>query len=152
MTSNLVSNAGVRKLFSMLALFGCATFAAPAFADESWSSPSGLIVWERDIGNTSVFTFTTPVGSGVVTTHIFISGLPADVTGRRGAYTGYWVDNSGRGLCEATLVDPLGTRSNAWGRFHIAFTNGGFPSDWRGLWGQCFDEPTNQLDAVSTAK
>lgn len=142
---------GMRRLIFTLALFAGATFAAPVSADETWNSPSGLIIWERDIGNTSVFTFTTPVGTGVVTTRIFINGLPATMNGGRGVYTGYWVDDSGRRLCEADLVDLSGARASAWGRFHIAFANRQFPSDWRGVWGQCFDEPTYQLDAVSTA-
>jgi hypothetical protein len=142
----------MHRLIFAFALLASAAFTAPAFADESWNSPSGQIVWERDIGNTSMFTFTTPIGSGVVTTHIFINGLPATMNGGRGAYSGYWVDDSGRRMCEADLVDPLGARTSAWGRFTIAFTSRQFPSDWVGRWGQCFDEPSNQLDATSAAK
>ncbi len=142
----------MRTWIFTLALLAGAIFAAPASADEAWNSPSGLIVWERDIGNTSVFMFTTPVGNGVVTTRIFINGLPATMNGGRGNYTGYWVDDSGRRLCEADLVSPLGVRTSAWGRFYITFNARQFPSNWVGLWGQCFDDPSNQIDAISTAR
>lgn len=125
-----------------------ATMAASAQADETWTSAVGIIEWETEVGGTAVFRFATP-GTKNATTRIFVEGLVADVGGGRGSYSGYWTDDSNRKVCDAELIDPLGTRTRRWGRFEITFVRDEFPSNWNGRYGDCFNNPTKTLNAVA---
>ncbi len=132
-----------------------AAFPAIVLADESWTSNVGDIIYEEDIGNTAVFLLAKPTYS-TWKTRFFIFNLVPDVSGNRGTYTGYWTDNSKRGICEASLTDSMGTQTRSWGRFTITFekpkgekkSNEFAPWNWTGYTGSCFGEPNQKITAI----
>ena len=137
-----------------LAVFSA--FPAIVLADESWTSNVGNIIWEKDVNNTAVFLYATPnVTKGK--TRLFIRNLVPDTVGNRGSYTGYWTDDSQGELCEASLTDPIGTKTKRWGRFTITFervvkktpeAENYAEWNWIGFMGNCFDEPSRKITAV----
>lgn len=125
-----------------------AFLATTTLADEVWKSNVGEIIYEKDIGNTAVLSYATP-GVQNSTTRLFINNLVPDVYGggQRGNYSGYWTDNSKRQVCEAAIVDPMGTRTNSWGRFEITFKKEGSWWAWTGSTSNCFGQPIQTIFA-----
>jgi hypothetical protein len=135
---------------SLCLLLLSAAFTATALADEVWKSNVGSIEYEKDIGTTAVFSYSTP-GVANSKTRLFIDGLVVDVNGStnsRGSYSGYWIDDSPRQRCEASLVSPLGVGSRSWGRLEISFKKQGSWWAWTAQLGDCFEQPTRKIDAV----
>lgn len=129
---------------AMVGLFG-----APALADEVWSTLLGDVAWETDVGDTAVFVMEAPAGGA---RRIYVPGLAADVGGGRGSYEGYWIDSNAAATastCAVSMMDPMRTLSPNWGRVTITFVEDGFPSDWTGLWGDCFDAPSRVLNGTA---
>ncbi len=141
-------------LVLLLAVFSA--IPAKVFADESWTSNIGNIIYEEDTNNTAIFLLATPGKIGEKT-RLFIRNLVPDLLGTRTTYSGYWTDTSKGELCEASMTDPLGTTTKKWGRFKITFEKtakpqkaGEFtPWNWTGQTGDCFDEPTRKITAVA---
>ena len=133
------------RLFLALA---ASLLAAPALADEVWSSALGPFAWETDIDQTAVLRLDEVATGGIV--RFLVPGLPLDVNGGRGAYSGLWIANGGDARCLADVVDPVsGAKSPYWGTFNITFVGTGFPSDWAGVWGSCLDAPVEAISAVA---
>jgi len=79
---------------------------------------------------------------------LFLPGLPADTMGGRGVYFGYWTDPNADNPCPFDVIDAMGNKSASWGRFTANFMSEDFPSDWAGLTGYCFEEPTMAINAT----
>jgi len=124
--------------------------AAPALADEAWTSGYGPIIWEADIGETAVLRL-DETGSGSVI-HFLVPGLARDVSGGRGTYQGLWIASQGEVPCLTDMVDPLtGAKSPYWGSFTLTFLRTEYPSDWAGAFGNCFDAQTDPLVGIDNS-
>ncbi|WP_323036123.1 hypothetical protein [Pararhodobacter sp.] len=108
----------------------------PAMADETWITDRGTLVWQDTLGDTAVLEMNTDAGLRLVA---YVPGLGRDMLGGRSTYHGYWLANQGDAACEAQLTGPDGEKSHYWGTFTMSFVRDGFPSDWAGTSGSCFD-------------
>lgn len=133
----------MRAAFSLMALL---SLALPAAADEMWDTQFGRMLWETDIGDTAVFVRDAPDQPRL---RAFIQGLALDVAGGRGAYSGFWTIEGGEQDCPMQMTDPMGTKTSAWGQLQITFVGTGFPSDWAGLSGSCFETPDQPISGVA---
>jgi hypothetical protein len=124
--------------------------AAPALADEVWSTPFGDMQWEITLRDMAVFNL---YGDGVAPSEmrLFLPGLQADVMGGRGHYSGFWTAESGEPACSAALTDPMGTTTYDWGRVELTFDSPEFPSSWTARFGTCFGEPEETFRGVTPA-
>ncbi len=130
----------MRKLMIGASALAMASASGAAFADEAWNSTFGTVEWETQVGETVVFSYSAPSGSGAA--RVFIEDAHASMlANERGSYSGYWIEYDQQEVCEASLTDPLGGQSRNWGRFEITFVREGFPSDWTAQWGYCFADP-----------
>lgn len=130
----------VQRLFASLIV--AASIAAPAAADEVWSSNEGEIVWETDVGEWAVFKMTDPENPRHAM-RIFVPGLEGGM-GVRGDHLGYWTAYAPSGWsCPGRLVDELGYISSRWGQAFVMFDEEGFPSGFTAELLACFggDEP-----------
>lgn len=125
-------------------LIALAAGAAPAVADEVWSTPFGPMQWEETLGDMAVFNL---YGDGVAPSElrVFLPGLGSDMMGGRGSYRGFWTAETGEVICHASLVDPMGVVTQDWGSVELTFDSSEFPSSWTAVFGSCFDAP---MDAV----
>lgn len=121
---------------------------APTLADEMWSTPFGYVAWEDNRGDIAVFRMMGDDGVTQGSMRLFLPDLPADTMGARGVYFGYWTDTGADSPCIADLVDAMGNKSASWGRLVVSFLSPEFPSDWAGLTGYCFEEPTMPINAT----
>ena len=134
----------VQSLIAFLAL------AAPAVADEAWSTQLGEVFWESDAGDTAVLALHVDTKEDAVgeTVRFYIVGLSADVMGGRGAYSGYWTSTSDEPLCDAGLTDSSGKVTHAWGRIDMTSVSDAFPSQWTAQMGHCFADPDSLITGV----
>jgi hypothetical protein len=154
--NNQIVNKITTAAFLVLLVAAFSAIPTKVFADESWTSNIGYIIYEDDTNNTAIFLFATPGKIGEKT-RLFIHNLVPDLLGTRTTYSGYWTDTGKGELCEASMTDPLGTTTKKWGRFKITFEKaakqqkaGEFtPWNWTGYTGDCFDEPTRKITAVA---
>jgi hypothetical protein len=117
----------------------------PALADEAWMTQFGPMQWEETRGSMAILNM---FGAGVdnpAQFRVFLPRLADDVNGGRGAYLGFWTSDRGDSPCAVELVDPMGTKTRHWGQFTLNFVGDAFPSDWAGLYGDCFDAPLYRL-------
>jgi hypothetical protein len=123
-----------------------ASLAAPAAADEVWSLPSGnQVIYDRDVGNTAVLTYTPEQGAG--RGQIFVVGMAGQVEGR-GRYQAYWVENDDAGAaCPAALTDAEGNSWRRWGLATVTFQRPGFPSAITISRGECLTAPAGRVMA-----
>jgi hypothetical protein len=137
----------MRRLLALAAVAVTTCFGSTAAADEAWSAPEvGTIIWESDVGETSVFTYETPSGR---TVRLYVEGLNANIENRR-SMSGYWImegDGQGEGLCGAMLTAPDGHVSSSWGRMTMRWQRRTFPSGWTAQLSDCFAGPTTSLRA-----
>jgi hypothetical protein len=128
----------MRRLLAVFAMASALTMAPPASADEMWTSPGvGAIIWETDIGQTSVFSYQTESGA---TVKMYIDGLNANIENRR-VMTGYWMipgDGPEDALCSAQITAPDGATSMTWGHFTMRWQRRAFPSGWTAQFTDCF--------------
>lgn len=119
--------------------------AAPALADEAWTTNYGPMIWETDIGDTAVFLL-DELAQGHGLTRFLVPGLVLDMNGPRGAYTGIWIADSGESPCAADMIDPVtGAKSPHWGTFQITFVGTAFPFEWAGVLGACQFQPWDPI-------
>ncbi len=131
---------------SILALILTAFLSISAFADGAiWATQMGEIEYMKHTGTTAVFSNEKPGINPV--TWFYINDIDQSLPDR-GSYSGYWIDNSGRQMCEASLVDPNGTKSRNWGRLEITFEEDGSYPIWTGTLGDCFKQPDSVLKAT----
>ena len=123
----------MRAVLPILAL--ALTTAAPALADEIWSTPFGDAIYEADIGDTTIIT--VPQTDGVM--RVYLPGLAGNYDSR-GTHTGYWIGN-GEGYCPAGLTGIDGTGSRQWGEVILAFDYAAYPTGWTLVVGDCFAPP-----------
>lgn len=118
------------------------TLAAPALADEVWSSDTGEIVYLADEYGAAILSFSD---YGGLPGELIFPGLAGNFTDR-GVHHGYWVGQSDM-QCAAALGRPGGMTSLTWGRAVIAFDEMGFPSAFTVLLGDCDEDLTRSLRA-----
>jgi hypothetical protein len=131
---------------SIWVLILVAFLSISALADGAiWTTSLGEFSYSKHFGTTSVLS--TEKSGSKTTTWLFINNIDQSLPDS-GSYSGYWIDNSGRQLCEAELVDPYGTRSRNWGRFEITFEKDNDYPTWTGTLGDCFKQPDRILKAT----
>ncbi|MCI4643944.1 MAG: hypothetical protein MRY64_04090 [Hyphomonadaceae bacterium] len=133
-----------RTLISLMA--ATAMLAAPASADEVWSSEIGEIIYESDIDTSAVLSF--PGDGGGVRYLAFIDGLAFNYDDRS-RHDGYWTGPSGDGdvECAVSITDHTGETTDNWGRLEVMFVETGYPSAIVAQRGACFDAPEDMLVA-----
>lgn len=114
--------------------------AAPAVADEMWTSEAGNIEYFEDLGSIAVFS----VDGGMM----FIDGLAGNYN-NRGDYVGYWMDYDVSEIqCDWTEFDEYGNESWSWGGVYVTFLDPAFPSRWQAtLYGCDTDQPVAYINA-----
>lgn len=136
----------MRKFLTLATTVLFACFAAPASADESWTSPVvGQIVWQTDVEDTSVFTYQ----AGDRTVYMYIEGLPNNMSNRQ-VMTGYWMMEDASpsdGQCGAAITAVDGRSSHTWGHFEMRWQRRTFPSGWTAKMTECFAGPGTMLRA-----
>ncbi len=120
--------------------------SSPAFADEQWATIIGFFEWEESRGSTAVLRLIDEERQPSQM-RLFLPGLVDDTMGPRGVYHGYWVDGDAEPLCPMQVVDDLGNKSGTWGRLVVDFNGGEFPSAWTAMYGYCFDDLYEVLNA-----
>lgn len=134
----------IRTVFAALA--SACLVAAPALADEVWSSEIGDIVYEADIDDYAVLSFEGDGGG--VRYNAFVEGLGMNYDDRS-RHDGYWTGPMGDGstVCAVSIIDHTGQATNNWGRVEVIFVDRAFPSAFIAQRGACFDEPRDALVA-----
>jgi hypothetical protein len=132
----------ISKFTAALAI--AALVCGASYADETWTTEIGTVVYESDLENGQAV-WSYPVEGSQWRGKAFLVGLASEYTGRTG-YTGYWMEAGsadGQSGCEVEVRDPEtdGT-SDVWGRIKLAFVDDG---TWVALRGDCFEEPTEML-------
>lgn len=122
-----------------------AAVAMPAFADETWKTDLGTVIWEKDTKDGAVFKLDLGKGKFV---RFYIENLKAD-SEHRGAFSGYWINTADEKMCAPELVGPDGTRSHTWGTIELTFLKPTFPSDWTGKMGKCWDKPAEVFNGIA---
>lgn len=138
----------VKTILSAIAMIAGAA-AAPALADEVWTTPYGDVYYETDLNN----------GQGVLRnddegmiTRFYIDNLAGNATGRS-TYTGFWVGLTPEGeqpviACDVGLEDPIsGKVSFDWGQLTLSFIDPDYPGRWIAFGGECFGEPEDMIFA-----
>jgi len=109
--------------------------AAPALADEVWSSDYGEVIYENDIEGQAILSMQLGgEGRGLM----YFPGLAGNYDDRS-THHGYWIMPGG-GPCEAELTGVDGFSGGDWGRVVISFDKAAFPTSWTATFGQCFDD------------
>lgn len=124
-----------------LALALAALTATQALADESWDSDAGRIVYQTEVGDAAIFSFTHPGGTEA---SLVIPGLAGNYA-NRGTHDAYWIAQA-PGSCGASLGFD-GQSSTHWGRATLVFDKPDFPTSFTLLLGDCLDAPTTGLRA-----
>lgn len=113
---------------------------APALADEAWVTNLGPVIYEDEIGEYAVFLHY----DGPVAHRTYIRGLAGNFD-HRGDFTGYWTEVERAGsqtpACDVAVADENGAITHHWGRVEINFLQPGFPGEWNGRIGNCFEAP-----------
>ena len=118
--------------------------AAPALADEVWSSEFGDIIYERDLYN-GMAVLSYPLEEyeeerGLV----YVFGLAGQYEGR-GRYDGIWIEPfemSDPNLCEVAISNPeTEDPEYKWGRVELIFANPDYPGTFVAQGADCFGDP-----------
>jgi hypothetical protein len=110
--------------------------AAPAQADESWTSSIGTIVYEAEVDGVAIFTYPLPDLEGGVG-RLYFPGLAGNYD-NRGTHPGYWIAPGDTGGCSAKITGADGMTSNDWGSLLLVFHEPGYPASWTLVSGTCF--------------
>ena len=103
--------------------------AAPALADEVWSTNWGDMVYSEDLGSVAVLVYDRGA--------LFIDGLGGNYTDR-GYHAGYWIEYFDTGVeCSEPAVDEYGNESWAWGYLEVQFIDSGYPARWTADYSVC---------------
>ncbi len=116
--------------------------AAPALADEVWSSTTGEIVYLADEYGSAILSFNDTDGSPA---ELIIPELAGNFTDRSMHYA-YWVGDSDL-ECAVGMGRPGGQTSLSWGTAVIAFDDPGFPTAFTVLLGDCDDDYDRMIRA-----
>lgn len=105
-----------------------------AAADETWMSDQyGEIIYEKDVGDTAVFSMAGGhPGSRVF---IYLPGLAGNSTDRS-EYDGYWIE-SAPGECSTEKAGVDGMQSDLWGNAKVTFDTPSYPSGFVLSVGSC---------------
>jgi len=137
-----------KRVFAAIA--ATALVAAPAMADEVWSSDIGEIIYEDDLYNgQAVLSYPLPGdGENDVRGLAFVDDLALNYDDR-GVHSGIWIEpgNSQPGCATAVLDPTTNQPSNHWGRIEVIFLTQAFPSGFVVKRGDCFEEPWDVLVA-----
>lgn len=131
-----------------IAVLTLTLLAAPAFADEVWTTPIGDVVYVKDLA-TGEAILSYPADDTGQLGYAYIDGLAGNYT-TRGAYTGIWIENDivAGEACNVSIADPeTGQPRNNWGRVELIFTEPDYPGGFVAIRGDCFDEPSDHLIA-----
>lgn len=133
------------KLVTTL-IAGALAIAAPATADEVWSTDIGDVIYERDL-ETGAAVLSYPLGETAGRGLGYIDGLAGQYTGR-GSYSGVWIEPStdDNQLCAYAIANPeTGAPEYNWGRLEMIFVDPDFPGAWVIQRGACFETPNEYL-------
>ncbi len=103
-----------------------AMVAAPAAADEVWTTESGPVEYLSDVGTMAV------LGVPQEGVSIFVEGLAGN-SSNRGTFLGYWVDYEITGddvTCGQAATDEYGNESLSWGFVQMTFLDPSYPGRW----------------------
>jgi hypothetical protein len=125
---------------SVFTLFAI-TAPAVVLADEVWFSEQfGEIVYEKDIGDTAVFSIPgSHPGSQVF---MYLPGLAAKLSDR-GLHNGYWIE-SAPGGCDSERTGADGLASDAWGDLQVEFDEPSYPTGFVVRLGSCGGDFTEE--------
>ncbi len=133
----------LRTILLGMAVAAC---AAPALADEVWTTVIGDVVYERELP-TGEAVLSYPVDDGTASGLAYIEGLAQTYEGR-GAFSGVWIEDDlpPADGCNVSISDPeSGAPRNNWGRLELVFTEPDFPGGWVAIRGDCFNQPESYL-------
>ncbi|MBY6113050.1 hypothetical protein KUW09_06080 [Mameliella alba] len=106
--------------------------AAPALADEVWTSDMGDIIYETDTQGAAILSFTNVDGYRAI---VVVPGLAGNYD-NRSVHDGFWM-GEGAGDCLSSMT--LGTQSgHQWGQALISFDRPSFPTSFTLTLGDCF--------------
>lgn len=108
------------------------TLAAPAFADEVWSTARGDAIYAAEMNGVAILT--VPMGEG--TARVYLPGLGGNYD-NRSSHEGYWIGDRA-GSCPTALIGEDEVQSRQWGRVFVAFDGPAFPTSWTMMFGDCF--------------
>lgn len=136
------------------AMTALAFTAAPAFADEVWSSEIGMIVYEEDLYNGQAVLSYPLVGEvgpegEDVRGYTFVDDLALNYSDRS-VHGGIWIEpeTGGEPTCATMVIDPRNNQpASNWGRIEVIFLTEAFPSGFVVRRGSCFEEPWDVLVA-----
>ncbi len=123
---------------SLLAAAFLLSAAAPALADEAWTTEAGDIVYVEDIGDIAHLAFTVSDGSNSLVLEIYLPGLGGNFD-HRSTHDGYFLIAGGED-CATEQTSPNGWSSGSWGKIRVVFDKPGFPSGFDIYGGSCDEE------------
>ncbi|MGB3626498.1 MAG: hypothetical protein WA989_11740 [Henriciella sp.] len=122
------------------------SLAAPALADEAWSTEIGEVIYDHDTSEGHAV-LTYPIEGSEMRGIAYVDDLAGEVEGRT-AYTGVWIepDDSGSETCAYAIADPeTGEPRRTWGQFEMVFIKPDYPAGWVIKRGYCFSDPVEFL-------
>ncbi|MEL6955534.1 MAG: hypothetical protein AAFO88_02715 [Pseudomonadota bacterium] len=137
----------------MFKTLACAAFAltlaaAPALADEVWSSDIGDVIYEDDLYNGQAV-LSYPLPDGETRGLAFVDDLALNYD-NRSVHGGIWIEPevTGEPTCATAVLDPTTNQPvTNWGRIEVIFLTSAFPSGFVVKRGNCFEEPWDVLVA-----
>jgi hypothetical protein len=130
-----------KRFFPIIAaLLPILAVSHPAVADEMWTTEEYDVTYHEDRNQTAIWHYGEDGA-------IFIDGL-AGVTTDRGAYSGYWVQETSSVRCDTYREGADGEPTYHWGRFELTFVDSEFPSRWKADIGLCDRPPFITLNGT----
>lgn len=123
-----------------------AAIAAPALADEVWTTAIGEVIYDHETEDGHAV-LTYPIQGQPVRGISYFDGL-AGVFEGRGSFSGVWIEYEGSGAprCPYAIMDPeTGDPRYYWGQTTITFVQPDFPGSWIVQRGYCFEDPSEFL-------
>ena len=139
----------MKKSYFLLSLTVLACILVPqkALSDEVWFTEEYEVIYQEDRNRTAIWSYGNDDNNGL----IFIDGL-AGIYTDRGAYTGYWVQDSSSLRCDTYREGADGEPTYYWGRFEVTFIDSDFPSRWHAHVGLCDLETTIPLNGTPVTR
>ena len=136
-------SSGAQSIMIRLAAIAALVLAAGTVqADEVWTTASGDIIYEGDVGDTAIMSY--PLAGGAKG-YLFFPGLAGNVT-TRGLHAGYWMAPGES--CKSEMTGANGFKSKAWGPIQIIFDAPGSPAGWTLLSAVCFGSTGTSTTAL----
>jgi hypothetical protein len=118
-----------RGVAAAAGLAAVTAMAAPAMADEVWSTNWGTMEYTEDLGSTAVLSYDRGA--------LFIDGLGGNYD-HRGYHSGFWIEYFDSGVqCNEPATDHYGNESWAWGYVDVQFIDPGYPARWTASYTVC---------------